>query len=162
MIDEKQLYIDAIRGLDLHWDDTVKFLPKRLYNIENYKYKAVKSELEAMDVSELKTLCDILQNKGMDFDGFNPICEEQIEFNDLKKKHVEERMAKHPNNLSSMAYGIDFDIMHSMAVQYPKWKEMMCKNGILTERCCIPREEMEKRTEIVKENKLKELITRKK
>lgn len=171
----KELLVDAIMGISLKWEQ-IKNLPKRIYTLnKEYEYKAVRSEVELYDEEELKGLYDIFKGtkESMElYDGFDPRSEEEIAYDKAYEKYIEfckERTAKEQKmytNVDEISDTINFGILHSMFVKgigvmgnnNDCIAVGMKKNGIDIYRAKISKEDMETKSEGIKEQKLRDVL----
>ena len=103
--------------------------------------------------------------KGL-YDGWEPRCDEEVEYERLKAEYV----AKHRDGYSKndfMLSGeieacIDFNILYHMATELPASESRLkfMSEGIISEKACEPLEAIQARTEEKKWRKLRDSVER--
>lgn len=162
------LYTDAIMGLSLDWD-ILKYLPKRLFEVVDYQYRAVRWVVETFSDADKQALYAILsgcQLAKVEYENFEVRCDEEIAFDESREKHLEKMRKKKEDsgeiyiNVDEISDSIDFNILHRIALNDPKCMEALCKSGTFDRRCTLTCDEMEMKSEGIKEQKLRDVMNK--
>ena len=169
---EESLYIDAIKGAYINIEFRTRYLPKR------YQFVSDNGETSKFNLNNFIDDCDRnIENmlpaiyKAITFGpevknlykGFDPICEEEILYNEYQNRYVEKCKSEcDEETLMALNFEInvmvDFGILHSLGCIDKKIREKLVKTGFLPEQCFITIEEMEEKTEQKKIKKFFDVI----
>lgn len=169
MIDTKELFKDAICSISVDYR-MESLLPKKLVSFDERKggYGIVRKWLDAYTSKELCALYVILKSYEVFkklYDGFVPMCDEEIEYEKMEKRYLEIKGFEYKKNYGyypshcEIADAINFNILHSMSVEDKKLADLLCKKGLFTPLCIMNREDMKKKSEGVKEQKLRDVLS---
>lgn len=151
------IYTDAILGVSVNYNDGEK-LPKSIcsFDSEMGTWRVKKDALEKFNDDELEALYFLLKNRevfNILYCDFEPISDEESEYNNKRDVYVERMRKKKKDNgeiytnSDEIADNINFSILHDMAVHDKKFAEKLCKAGTLSEKCVISKDKMEELAE---------------
>lgn len=160
------LYTDAIMGISLDWD-IVKYLPRRLWELVNYQYRAVRWVVETFSDADKQALYAILSGYQLakaEYENFEVRCDEEIAFDESLERYLKKMRKKKEDsggiyiNVDEITDCINFNILHRMALNEPKCMKVLCKSGTFDRRCTLTDDEMKWKSEGIKEQKLRDVM----
>ena len=185
MEEELKVYIDAIKGMEPDLKMCSKYIPKKYcisklfgesveFLIENFT-KDWDSSGRTVDKHSLEALYKLL-NFGPEvmalYEGFDPRCQTQVLYDKYEEKYVKGKLCSRINESKlddcqmviydelnkELSYTIDFSVMHRLGCENTDIRDVLVSNGIMSERCFVPKDKIEEMTEKELTDKMYEVI----
>lgn len=172
-MDNNKLYLDAIKGAQINDEFRRHYLPTKYqivtelgetskFNLSNFLDDCDKN-IENMLPAIYKAITFGPEVRKL-YKGFEPLCEEEILYNEYQDKYVEkcksecdEETLASPSKALNFEINVmvDFRILHSLGCIDKKIKEKLDKTEFLPEQCFITIKETAEKTE---QNKIKKFF----